>query len=78
MEEVVRYSEAFWKQGPKAFTPDAWRRIRTRVEMREKKLAEVRTSSMNHSRKRLRSANSCSACWFSQRRDVLTNDSMVL
>lgn len=42
MEEVERYSEAFWVQGPKAFTPDAWRRIRTRIEMREKKLAEVK------------------------------------
>lgn len=41
MEEVIRYGAAFWEQGPTTFTADAWRRIRTRVEMREKKLAEV-------------------------------------
>lgn len=40
-EEVVRYGEAFWRQGPKTFTPEAWRRIKTRIENREKKLAEV-------------------------------------
>ncbi|CAM9649426.1 unnamed protein product, partial [Laminaria digitata] len=39
-EEVVRYGEAFWRQGPKTFSPEAWRRIRTRIENREKKLAE--------------------------------------
>lgn len=41
MEEVKRYGELFWKMGPKVFTPDVWRRIRSRVEMREKKIAEV-------------------------------------
>lgn len=41
LEEVERYSEAFWRHGPTAFTPDAWRRVRTRIEMREKKLKEV-------------------------------------
>lgn len=40
-DEVVRYGEAFWRQGPKTFTPEAWRRIKTRIENREKKLAEV-------------------------------------
>lgn len=41
-DEVVRYGEAFWRQGPKTFTPEAWRRIKTRIENREKKLAEVK------------------------------------
>ena len=47
VEEVKRYGEALWRVGPKTFTPDGWRRIRTRVEMREKKLAEVIESQRN-------------------------------
>lgn len=43
MDEVKRYGAAFWTQGPKTFTPDAWRRIKSRIEMREKKLGEVTT-----------------------------------
>ena len=41
VEDVKRYGELFWKLGPKVFTPDVWRRSRSRVEMREKKIAEV-------------------------------------
>lgn len=47
MEEVKRYGEVFWKMGPKVFTPDVWRRIRSRVEMREKKIAEVKDMGAN-------------------------------
>lgn len=43
MKEVQRYGELFWKMGPKVFTSDVWRRIRSRVEMREKKIAEVKS-----------------------------------
>lgn len=41
VEEVVRYGEAFWRQGPKTFSEEAWRRIKTRVETKEKRLNEV-------------------------------------
>ncbi|CAM9364785.1 unnamed protein product [Ectocarpus fasciculatus] len=40
-EEVVRYGEAFWRQGPKTFSEEAWRRINTRVETKEKRLNEL-------------------------------------
>ncbi|CAM9998597.1 unnamed protein product, partial [Ectocarpus sp. 8 AP-2014] len=40
-EEVVRYGEAFWRQGPKTFSEEAWRRIKTRVETKEKRLNEL-------------------------------------
>lgn len=46
VEEVVRYGEAFWRQGPKNFSADAWRRINTRIEMREKKLGQVRAGTI--------------------------------
>lgn len=41
MEEVLRYGEAFWRQGPKAFSEEAWKRIKARVEIKEKRLNEV-------------------------------------
>lgn len=41
VEEVLRYGEAFWRQGPKAFSEEAWKRIKARVEIKEKRLNEV-------------------------------------
>lgn len=38
----MRYGEAFWRQGPKTFSEEAWKRINTRVEVKEKRLNEVR------------------------------------
>jgi len=42
VEEVVRYAEAFWRQGPKTFSEEAWKRIKSRVEIKERRLNEVR------------------------------------
>lgn len=42
MEEVLRYGEAFWRQGPKTFSEEAWKRIKARVEIKEKRLNEVK------------------------------------
>lgn len=41
VEEVLRYGEAFWRQGPKTFSAEAWKRIKARVEIKEKRLNEV-------------------------------------
>lgn len=41
VEEVLRYGEAFWRQGPKTFSEEAWKRIKARVEIKEKRLNEV-------------------------------------
>eukprot|EP00752_Nemacystus_decipiens_P001789 g1728.t2 len=41
VEEVLRYGEAFWRQGPKTFSEEAWKRIKTRVEVKEKRLNEL-------------------------------------
>lgn len=42
VEEVVRYGEVFWREGPKTFSEEAWKRIKARVEIKEKRLNEVK------------------------------------
>ncbi len=37
----MRYGEAFWRQGPKTFSEEAWKRIKSRVEIKERRLNEV-------------------------------------
>lgn len=41
VEEVLRYGEVFWRRGPKVFSEEAWKRIKSRVETKEKRLNEV-------------------------------------